>query len=782
MQNVKSTDIVFTLNKIFERSGIMAKFSVEGTQNVEVSKKLPCEKSSMVQLEIMEAYTRAHEKNALEPKEIREIRCLQAIYPTLFRSVEKEDRIAGRLDFLPIGFGSVTSLGGVGHYCVFGKLREFQKSLDQEAKKRVDVLYHYWLSNDIKTIYCNEVLTDDTIGRFIDCEYPLIATARLSGMMLDYPKLLGLGIGGLRAQITEKQKTDKGNIFYQAALECLDLFVTCACHLQEDIREKMADAGKERKAELETMLTSLEKIKNDPPVTFHQALQLLWLFALLAGVINYGRLDDYLGPYLSADLREKRITEDEAYEYIRSLWTMIENRRTTVNGRIIVGGRGRKNPEEADIFLHLAMRVCKNCRYVEPQFTLRFDKDTSDEIWDEALDALGAGATFPTLYNDDVNIPAVQFGMRLDQKAAEQYVPFGCTEFVIQGQSTGTPNVCINLLKLFTVFLNEGMDPMDGKRKDGGNTIKPLSGYTSFDEFYGEYKKFLDYYLDLAVSAQLYSYKVMNDHVSFLFTSILMDDCIERGKALLDGGVRYLGGTCETYGNINTSDALYAVKHLVFDTHKYTLQQMADAALSDFAGHEDIRKACWECDKYGNDLDTTDSMAVDLYNFVAQGVRDRGIAGNMQYFLIVISNNQLNTDWGLRTAASLDGRRSGTYMNPANNPQGGANTHGPTAMLNSLAKFDAKYHAGSVQNIKFTPAMFNENRAKIKALFQTYFARGGCHLMVTVVDKGILEDAVRHPELYPDLIVRVSGFSAVFVDLSPEIQKEVMSRVLYDDK
>jgi len=782
MQSVKSTDIVFTLNKNFERSGIMAKFSVEGTQNVEVSKKLPCEKSSMVQLEIMEAYTRAHEKNAFEPKEIREVRCLQTIYPTLFRSVEKEDRIAGRLDFLPIGFGSVTSLGGVGHYCVFGKLREFQKSLDQEAQKRLDVLYHYWLSNDIKTIYCNEVLTDDTIGRFIDCEYPLIATARLSGMMLDYPKLLGLGIGGLRAQIKEKQKTDKGNIFYQAALECLDLFVTCACHLQENIREKMADAGRERKAELETMLTSLEKIKNDPPVTFHQALQLFWLFALLAGVINYGRLDDYLGPYLSADLREKRITEDEAYEYIRSLWTMIENRRTTVNGRIIVGGRGRKNPEEADIFLHLAMRVCKNCRYVEPQFTLRFDKDTSDEIWDEALDALGAGATFPTLYNDDVNIPAVQFGMRLDQKAAEQYVPFGCTEFVIQGQSTGTPNVCINLLKLFTVFLNEGIDPMDGKRKDGGNSIKPLSGYTSFDEFYGEYKKFLDYYLDLAVSAQLHSYKVMNDHVSFLFTSILMDDCIERGKALLDGGVRYLGGTCETYGNINTSDALYAVKHLVFDTHKYTLQQMADAALSNFAGHEDIRKACWDCDKYGNDLDTTDSMAVDLYNFVAQGVRDRGIAGHMQYFLIVISNNQLNTDWGLRTAASLDGRRSGTYMNPANNPQGGANTHGPTAMLNSLAKFDAKYHAGSVQNIKFTPSMFNENRAKIKALFQTYFARGGCHLMVTVVDKGILEDAVRHPELYPDLIVRVSGFSAVFVDLSPEIQKEVMSRVLYDDK
>src|SRR5450830_682312 len=113
-------------------------------------------------------------------------------------------------------------------------------------------------------------------------------------LVKNIPFICFLLFRNLRAQITEKQKTDKGNIFYQAALECLDLFVTCACHLQEDILEKMTDAGKERKAELETMLTSLEKIKNDPPVTFHQALQLFWLFALLAGVINYGRLDDYL--------------------------------------------------------------------------------------------------------------------------------------------------------------------------------------------------------------------------------------------------------------------------------------------------------------------------------------------------------------------------------------------------------------------------------------------------------------------------------------------------------
>lgn len=758
----------------------MANFNVEGAQNVEISKKIPCEKPLLAQLEIMERYTEVHKACAALPKEIREVECLNVLYPTLFRKIADQDLVAGRTDFLPIGFGTVTSVGGVGHYCVFKKLRAFQQQLDEKERKRVDALYDYWLDHDLKTQFNKEVLTEDTLGMFIDCEYPMIATARLSGMMLDYPKLLDKGIGGLRADLRERSKEQPDNHFYKASLQCLDLFVDCASHLQNDALSQMATANEKRRRELERLCQGLERIKEDKPATFHEAMQLFWLFALLAGVINYGRLDDYLGPYLAADLEAGRLTEEEAYRYIHSLWTLIENRRTTVNGRIIVGGKGRKHPKEADIFLHIAMKVAKNCRYVEPQFTLRFDKDTPEEIWDEALDALGAGATYPTLYNDDVNVPALMYGMRIDRETAEQYVPFGCTEFVIQGQSTGTPNICVNLLKLLTIYMNDGIDPIDGKRKSGPVSIKKLEEYKTFEDFYDGYKRLLDYYLDLSVEAQYHSYEVMNRYVSFLFTSILTEDCISRGKALLDGGVRYLGGTNETYGNINTSDSLWAIKDLVFTRKKYTLRQLHDAMLANFTGYEVLRKDCLNSDKYGNDLDTADTMANDLYEFVAKGVRDRGIAIGMHYFLIVISNNQLNTEWGNRTAASPDGRLCGMYMNPANNPQGGANKSGPTAMLNSLAKFDARYHGGSVQNIKFSPSMFNENRPVIKSLFKTYFAKGGCHLMVTVVDKGVLEDAVAHPERYPDLIVRVSGFSAVFVDLSPNIQQELLSRVLYD--
>lgn len=760
----------------------MAKLQLDGAQNVEVSKKLPCQKSAEEQLALMQRYTQTHRAMLGESREAREVACLRVLYPALFRTIEQGDLFAGRMDTLPIGFGCVTSLGGVGHYCVFQKLRAFQKELaDETMRAQVDELYEYWTNHDLKTKYCKEICKDDIIGRFIDCETPVIATARLSGMMLDYPALLENGVGGLRARLEAGLEREPENAFYKEGMACLALFAECAEGQRQMALRQAENAENEAdRARLMRIAQGLAAVQQHKPHSFHEALQLFWLYALLAGVINYGRMDDYLGPYLKADLDSGVLTQQQAYDYIKSLWAMIENRRTTVNGRVIVGGRGRRYPQAADVFLRIAMQVAQDVRYVEPQFTLRLDKNTPEDIFDLAMDALGGGATYPTLYNDDVNIPAVMHAMRVDEQTAEQYVPFGCGEFVIAGQSTGTPNTCINLLKLLTVALNSGVDPMDGIDKSDGVELLPPEQLTTFEQLYAQYKRLLDHYFDACSHAQARSYEVMNRDVSFLFTSLLMDDCIGRGKALLDGGVRYLGGTNETYGNINTSDALGTIKHFVYDTKQYTLPELVRAANADFSGCEALRRTLWDYDKYGNDLDEIDALADDFFRFVANGIRQRGIAAGMQYYLIVISNNQLNTEWGRRTAASLDGRHAGTFMNPANNPQGGASRNGPTAVLNSLARFDAGLHGGSVQNIKFSRSFFNQNREKIKTMFKVYFQRGGCHVMVTVIDKGVLEKAVAHPEEYRDLIVRVSGFSAVFVNLEPDVQAELMSRVTYD--
>ena len=752
----------------------MKHINIDGVQNVEVSKPIPSEKSYHEQIRIMVEYSDTYKANLQHSVCRRELECLKVLYPRLLRSIEPQDLFAGRLDFLPIGFGCVTSVGGVGHYCVFHKLRALKPYVSAADRKTIDSLYDFWQEHDLKTLYCQDVLNDTTTGRFIDCTYPFMATARLSGMMLDYSKLMRLGIRGLKEEILAQKQND----FLQCSYEALDLFALTAEHEAREAGKLAAKASGSRREELQLMQKDLSVVKDNPPASFHQALQLFWLYAILAGCINYGRMDEVLGSYLKYDLDHKVITEKQAYDMLKSLWTMIENRRTTVNGRIIVGGQGRRDPQAGDLFTRLALKVCRDTRYVEPQFTLRFDSSTPEDIKDTALDCIGAGATYPTLYNDDVNVPAVMHAMRISRRKAEQYVPFGCGEFVIQGKSVGTPNTLLNLLKILQITMNEGIDPFDGvKRNDG---IPPLSSFHTFAQLKRAYKRVLDTYFDLSVQAQMHSYKVMNEQVGFLFSSILMDDCIKRGKALLDGGVKILGGTNETYGNINTSDALFAIKQLVFEQKKYTLAQVNNAALHNFEGFEEIQKDLWNIPKYGNDNEECDALANELFEYVAKGIRRRGIEAGMGYYLIVISNNQTNTDWGHKTDASCDGRKRGVFMNPANNPQGNAAKSGPTAVLNSLSVFKAKYHGGSVQNIKFTPRMFSSDREKIKLLFRTYFAKGGCQLMITVVDRGTLEDAQKHPEKYPDLLVRVAGYSARFIDLTKDIQDELLTRELYD--
>ena len=249
---------------------------------------------------------------------------------------------------------------------------------------------------------------------------------------------------------------------------------------------------------------------------------------------------------------------------------------------------------------------------------------------------------------------------------------------------------------------------------------------------------------------------------------------------IVDGGVEYLGGTNELYGNTNAADSLTAIKKAVFDDKKYTLAEVTEAMNKNFEGFEDMIRALINAPKYGNDDSYADDIAVDIHNYICNGIRNSAKDAGLFSYLVVIINNQVNTEWGRATSASADGRLSGVYMSNANNPQSGADKNGPTAMLNSLVKLKADLHAGSVQNIKFSKNMFNSNRDIMKGMFRTYFENGGPQLMVTVVGKGELEEAYKDPGKYPNLVVRVGGFSAKFVNLDRDVQEEILNRTLND--
>ncbi|HZJ85875.1 MAG TPA: pyruvate formate lyase family protein, partial [Erysipelotrichaceae bacterium] len=531
-----------------------------------------------------------------------------------------------------------------------------------------------------------------------------------------------------------------------------------------------------RRQDMENILEALKRIEHDKPNSFISAMQLAWLYSSVSGVVNYGRMDDYLGDYLVADLEAGVISEAKAKDYIESLWRLIEVKRTNVNGRVVVGGRGRRNPDNADVFCKFAIEVTKRAKLVEPQFTLRIYTGMDKEIYQMAMDSLGSGTTFPIIYNDDVNIPAVIKSMQVSEEMAKQYVPFGCGEFVLSGQGVGTPNACINVLKSLTIMLHDGIDQWDYKYKYGDLDMKKMNEIESFDEFFDEYKKLLTYYIKLTGHAHANSYKVMNDKVGFIFTSILTDDCIGRGKMALDGGVKHLGGTNESYGNMNAADSLVAIKKLVFEEEKYSLSEIQEILAKDFDGNKHVKTEMENCPKFGNDDDYADSIAVELHEFICNTVADMAPEIGLDSWLVVVINNQVNTEWGRATSSSPDGRIAGLYMSNANNPQSGADVNGPTAMLNSLAKIRADIHAGSVQNIKFSKEMFNGEREKINILLKTYFEKGGPQIMINVVGKDELIKAYNNPDAYKNLTVRVGGFSARFVNLEDDVQREIMAR------
>ncbi|MDU4737692.1 pyruvate formate lyase family protein [Clostridium sp.] len=747
--------------------------------NVAVAPKEPLYMSELEQLETMLKYTKVHEKYDDSEKLKREIECLKVLFPKVFRPMYEDDLIVGRYDALAIGFGSVTSVGGPGHYCKFEKLDYFAKKLGENYEDDIEYLKKYWAKNDTREVFYKDKLQENILGKFVEVLFPAIITARFSGMYLNYNLLLDNGINGLKSLINSKRKINiDSQKEYDAMIEALELLqVVVRYHIEEVEKELKKDTlSKMRRMQMEKLLVALNTIENDKPNSFISAMQLAWLYSSVSGVVNYGRMDDYLGDYLVYDLENNILTEEEAIEYIKSQWRLIEVKRTNVNGRVIVGGKGRRNEKNADVFCKLAIRATKEAKLVEPQFTLRIYEGMNQEIYDLALDCIGEGTTYPILYNDDVNIPAVSKTMHVDMKAAEQYVPFGCGEFVLSGQSVGTPNTCINLLKLLTIMIHDGIDQWDYKYKYGTLQVKKMNEIESFDEFFDEYKKLLSYYIELTADAHAYSYKVMNEKVGFIFTSILTDDCIGRGKMTLDGGVKYLGGTNEMYGNINAADSLGAIKKLVFDEKKYTLTDIQKVLEVDFDGYNDVKQEMINAPKFGNDDDYIDSIAVELHEFTCNEVAKQANKVGLDSWLVVVINNQVNTEWGRATASSPDGRIAGLYMSNANNPQSGADTNGPTAMLNSLAKIRADIHAGSVQNIKFSNTMFNKERMKIKALFSTYFKKGGPQLMVNIVNQEDLVAAYNNPEAYKNLTVRVGGFSARFVNLDDDVQREIMER------
>ena len=350
-------------------------------------------------------------------------------------------------------------------------------------------------------------------------------------------------------------------------------------------------------------------------------------------------------------------------------------------------------------------------------------------------------------------------------------------EYLIDHMSTGSPDAAINVVKALDVTLHNGIDSFSGRQR--GLALGSLKDFTSFRMLQDAFEKQMDYQMELCAIAQAIVYKVTGKYAAFPLISALYDDCIERGRSILAGGVRYLGGTVETFGNNTASDALLAIKNLMYDSQTFSAEELLGMLASDFEGYDRERNLLLRQSKYGNDKEDADAMSLWLNGVVCEQARRHQETSGLDHFSVVLINNDDSVLHGKKTAASADGRKASEPFSNGNQPGAGNDRCGITALLNSMSKLDPSLHAGVTHNLKLSKSTMTKERSKVDALLKGYFDRGGTQLMITVIDRNELEEAMRKPQNYAYLIVRVGGYSERFIDLPQEIQMELIRRTLY---
>ncbi len=741
-------------------------------------------------------FTEAYKKNINNHTAIREGRCLQVQFPAVLTEIEGNDRLAGRTKWGWVGFSPHNAPPGAayGYFCHEQKIIELieRGNIPVEQRHGVHEMIHFWKTENTKakveaafTDKMKPVLFRDEIVSLPYNFKPMVAQPiyRMAGVFVDYEKLLKLGMPGLIGEIKEKRdKTQKEGGDYQlfeGMLIALDVFVDSCYHYQKQALEKArATKDPKRASELYKLAEVLEKNATSKPETFYEALQLSWLYSLMCGTLELGRMDVYLGDYYVHDIDNGIITEAEALSLMHSIWKLIIDLFRDVDGRIIIGGKGRRNEKNAD---RLALLILKTMRTygkdILPQLTLRFYEGMNPQLMEKSLELIAAGFTFPLLYNDDVLVSGIAQSHDVPIEEAEQYMPLGCGEIVLDHMGFGTPSGSLNVLKALDITLRDGLDNITGKRL--GLPTGNLSDFKTFDEFLSAFKKQLAFFIEILADHEELEYVETGKQAPYLYLSMLYDDCIERGKGIFSGGIRYLGGSLESFGSVNAADSVTAIKYAVYDKKLISAERLMEALDNNFVGYEKEHKILMDAPKYGNDDAYADEIMMLLHDFTCNTIRDQRDRTNLDWYLNVLINNKQNTILGRWVGATPDGRKAGDAMANGNTPSGGNDKNGITALINSLVKPSQTNHAGTVQNMRFGYEFIASNGGKFESILDTYFKKGGPQAMITVINKGDLEKALVEPEKYKDVFVRIGGFSARYVDLPRDVQLEILSRKTY---
>lgn len=742
-------------------------------------------------LDHMEAFTEVYKACREDHPAIREAKCFDAQFPQMMLGIMPNDLFCGRADIFPLGMNAQYINNEWGFVMNFEWFDDkiADALVSEKDRERLSSLREYWSDKTSSMRYLNEMDKVEkeyliTGGVGLDPNgQPQAASAssRVAGIFLDYEKLLSCGLKGLMELISEKQKEHPENdpLFYEGMkIQLGTVMKTLNWYADEAAKLAGETESDFRRDELHEMERICRKLVTEKPDSFREAIQLVIIYTIMDGAREWGRMDDYLALYYKADLEKGELDEEEAIRLLTSFWRLMIVKEQITDDRVIIGGLGRKHPKEADVLAMVIMEVSRRVKDIVPQLTLRMYHGMKPELYEKALECIGEGTTFPMLYQDENIIPGIQKVFGITYEEALDWMPLGCGEFTVNHRIIASPNGVMNLANVLWGTINGGYDATGKYLMTPNRTY--LTDYETFEDLWKTYCDNIDYLVDITVKNHSRGYAIIAEDMSLNLHNILYDGCLDAGKGVINGGTPKCAGSDEIYGLVTCSDSLYAIKKLVYEDRVITKETMLAALKADFKGYEKEHSLMLHADKFGNDLEEVDAMMAAVHEQISLST----LALSGKYFGLdahgmVNINNRENTMRGRFTGATPDGRRAGESLTNANNPTSGMDKNGVTAFINSLLKARGDIHFGVVQNMKFSKDTFNSMRETvIRPTLDSYFGRGGTQAMITVIGREDLEKARKNPEKYSNLIVRVGGFSARYIELDDDIQLDILNRTL----
>jgi pyruvate formate-lyase/glycerol dehydratase family glycyl radical enzyme len=631
----------------------------------------------------------------------------------------------------------------------------------------------------------------------------------------NFDKAIRKGFGAIRAEAQAKMDALEGVMFGDSASQysfyravtivCDGMIILAKRYARECERLASLETNAARKKELQEMAECLDWIMANPCRTFHEAIQCMFLYQIGLCLdaqqhgISFGRVDQYLGEFYEADIAAGRITAERAQELMDLFYLKVAEMNkiwpyvATLNGPgytsgqlMTIGGVTRDGKDATNAVSYMMLQSAGRLVLHDPPQSLRVHKDTPARLWEAAIQTTQIAGGVPTFENDGVIIPALM-ARGLPVESARNYCLIGCVEPQGCGDEWACPGgngtqSFFNLLNAFLLGINNGYNPFPGRDGKLGGQVGLPTGYLYemkiFDDVLNAVKKQIEYFAHWQVTlVNMWEY-VASEHMQLPLLSATIDGCLESGKDVMRGGAKYnsTGNAGIALGNI--ADSLAVVKYMVYDKKLVAARDLYDALMTNWEGKEDLRQLILnEAPHYGNDNGYADQYArwaADVYgNAINSSTSPRGRWAAGLYPVTT------HVTFGRMTAASPDGRKASEPLADGISPVQQLDKNGPTATLKSVAAFDQKkFSNGTLLNMKFHPtALSNESgRAKLIALIKTYFALGGMEMQFNIVSGKVLRRAQEHPEEYRDLVVRIAGFSAYFVELYKAGQDDIIRR------